>query len=415
MPARNRANSACPTPPRTPPRDRSGFALSAFARAALDAVPAHLAVVNARGEIVAVNRAWRAFARENGGGSCVGLNYLAVCDRATGEGSEQAAATARALRAVLSGKSSGEIIEYPCHTPGWPERAPAQACRWFQARITPMRHAGRRLALIAHESITEARLEQHRLRAQLDRLAQQQRFTLLAELSATLAHELNQPLAAIGAYAAGAVRSREDAERVRFALERIQAESSRASAIVQRLRGFAGRSSASNESATLDQCVRESLALIEPLAASRGVRLVRRVSNPQSSIAADAVRVRQVLVNLLRNAIEAASGRRGARVEVKARVVREKAILRVRDNGPGLAPEVRSHLFEPMTTTKPDGLGMGLALSRSIAESHGGTLEPERTTAGTSFRLTLPAARPRGTPSTTLRLTFSPATRRRAA
>lgn len=395
MPARTRANPV--RPPTGAHKPRSARPGPGFALAALDAVPAHLAVVNARGEIVAVNRGWRAFARENGGGSCVGLNYLAVCDRATGEGSEQAAATARALRAVLSGKSSGEIIEYPCHTPGWPERASAQACRWFQARITPMRHAGRRLALIAHESITEARLEQHRLRAQLDRLAQQQRFTLLAELSATLAHELNQPLAAIGAYAAGAVRSRDDAERVRFALERIQSESSRASSIVQRLRGFAGRSAGSNESATLDECVRESLALIEPLAASRGVRLVRRVLSPGARISADAVRVRQVLVNLLRNAIEASAGRTGARVELGARVQSGSAVLRVRDNGPGVAPEVRAHLFEPLNTTKPDGLGMGLALSRSIAESHGGTLELERTRLGGAFRLTLPIAHARTT------------------
>ncbi len=245
-------------------------------------------------------------------------------------------------------------------------------------------------ALIAERQRAEAEGRQH-----MQQLAQVSRALALGEMGSAIAHELNQPLAAIASYSQACARllaAGESGEEVQRAMTRIGAQAERAGEILRRLRGFIAQRDTASMAHDPSALLAEAIELARSEAAQRGVALRLASVAAMPVVQVDGVQIQQVVLNLLRNAIEAVAGLDdGARwVEVTSGVTEGGIIITVRDGGPGVAPAIAGRVFEPFFTTKAAGTGIGLAISRSIAEAHGGHLRLVPGEGGACFRLWLP-------------------------
>ncbi|WP_334158072.1 sensor histidine kinase [Oryzomicrobium sp.] len=243
------------------------------------------------------------------------------------------------------------------------------------------RTAELRAALTARDE-AEARMRHHQ--EQAEHLS---RLSILGELSSTLAHELNQPLATIGNYASSLIR-RQDAgrlapEAVREASQEIAAQAERAAAIMQRIRAFSRKRAAVREPRAPGEVAGEAVALLTGMMANAPAIEVDDRLPADATVDMDPLQIQQVLVNLLKNAADATQGLPPGRRTVTLRLApdperpEDKVRIAVIDRGPGLPDGLRERLFEPFFTTKPDGLGLGLAICHSIIEAHGGRLWAE--------------------------------------
>ncbi len=224
------------------------------------------------------------------------------------------------------------------------------------------------------------------------------RLSLVGEMASSLAHEINQPLAAILNYAHGCQRRLDNGQNpdgIRQGLDQIAVQAERAAAIVRRMRDFVRKRPSAQLDVSLDELARETLSLFEPVARRRGLLLEASLPPNLPHIRADRIQIEEVLLNLLQNAADAVAGQDEKLVALSAWTADGQAHLRVCDNGPGLSKESRARLFETFYTTKPDGLGLGLSLSRGIMEAHGGRLWAETgLDKGTAFHATLPCLPP---------------------
>ncbi|MGQ2904222.1 MAG: two-component system sensor histidine kinase NtrB [Neoaquamicrobium sediminum] len=238
-----------------------------------------------------------------------------------------------------------------------------------------------------------ARLEE--IQGELARLA---RLNELGEMASTLAHELNQPLSAIANYAQGCTRLLRDMDeavsvRMREALEEISRQSLRAGRIIRHLREFVMRGETEKAPEDIRKLVEEAGALALVGSRERGVRSVFDFEPGAEMVMADRVQIQQVLINLMRNAMDAMrdSERRNLNVRIAPGTPGE-IVVEVADTGPGVSEEVAPQLFRPFVTTKAGGMGIGLSLSKRIIEAHGGEIDVVRNeNGGATFRFTLPA------------------------
>jgi two-component system sensor kinase FixL len=227
-------------------------------------------------------------------------------------------------------------------------------------------------------------------------LVHMSRFTALGEMASTLAHELNQPLTAVTSYLNGARRLLDSGKpdvisTARDALEQAAQQALRAGQIIRRLREFVSRGDSERQAENLPKLIEEASALTLFGAKETGVR-VSFLFDPQAYyVLADRIQIQQVLLNLMRNAIEAMQEVTRRELTVSSRMIDERTVqVDVVDTGPGIAEEIRARLFEPFVTTKRHGMGVGLSISRTIAEAHGGKLWAESNPeGGTIFHLTL--------------------------
>ncbi|MFD2233617.1 sensor histidine kinase [Phaeospirillum tilakii] len=257
-------------------------------------------------------------------------------------------------------------------------------------------------------AVTGRRRAEDGLRRRQDQLESCARLSLAGEMAAALAHEINQPLSAALTYARTAGRLLDsgaaDPARLRAALAGAASQTERAGAIVRSLREFIGRGELDRRRHDLPVLVREALALVDAERQRAGIRVEVALARGLPPLLVDAVQVQQVLVNLLRNAIEALDDEAaapgatpgGGRRLLTVTAWREPGGLvavEVADSGPGLDPELAGRLFQPFATTKAAGMGLGLAICRTIIEAHGGRLwlagDSPR---GCAFRFTLPLA-----------------------
>lgn len=248
--------------------------------------------------------------------------------------------------------------------------------------------------------LTERRRMEERERRQTELMAHHSRLTMLGEVASTLAHELNQPLTAIAGYSAGVLNSLErnpqaDAAVLR-ALQRLGEQATHAGAIVQRIRDFLTRREPEREPCDIDAVVRGAVALLQRDLDRAHVAVTSRLELPDRRIVADSVLIEQVVVNLVRNAADALTERAGERrIQVATSLSADGRFARidVTDNGPGLNGRTIEQLCAPFYSTKPEGMGMGLAICRSIIEAHHGVFDAgEAFGGGARFSLTLPVA-----------------------
>ncbi|MGC4007393.1 MAG: ATP-binding protein [Pirellulales bacterium] len=219
-----------------------------------------------------------------------------------------------------------------------------------------------------------------------EELAHVSRLVTMGELAAGLAHELNQPLAALNNFAEAAIRLGVSVpnERLRNCLKRIGEQSLCASDIVRRMRSFAARKTLVREPENPNRLIQGVLDLLGNDLRQNGVALDLLFCEPAPRILADGVQIQQVVVNLIRNAIDALSdiehGKRLLRVRTHAdeRTVR----VEIADNGPGIAQEMAPLIFHPFQSTKTSGLGLGLAISRTLIEAHGGSIDARTNPSG---------------------------------
>ncbi len=247
--------------------------------------------------------------------------------------------------------------------------------------------------------LSEQRAKDAEVRHAHERLAQVARFASMGEMAAGLSHELNQPLAAIATYAQASERllAQPDAqlEDVQEALRQIASQALRAGEVIRRLRHLVGDRKTEHHCEAVNEVVEEIASLAAWDLRQSGVTLHFQLDPALPAIAIDRVQIQQVLLNLVRNGIDAMESLPQAqrRISLSTRRDRTGRIeIAVRDTGPGVAPDAVGRMFDPFFTTKPEGTGLGLAISRTIARAHHGTLgyrpsPPE-------FFLSLPAAQP---------------------
>jgi two-component system sensor kinase FixL len=269
----------------------------------------------------------------------------------------------------------------------------------MELAVGEMRSGQRRFFTGFVRDLTERQETQKRLQEVQSELIFVSRFTALGEMASTLAHELNQPLTAATSYLNGACRlldagRPDDLGTVREAVESAAAQTLRAGQIIKRLREFVARGESDRRTENLQKLIEEACALALVGARETGVRVAFKFDPRAHLVLADKVQIQQVLLNLLRNAIEAMQ--EGARRELTLATVREDADtirIDVADTGAGISPEIAAHLFQPFVTSKKTGMGVGLSISRTIVEAHGGRLWAEpRPGGGTVFHLTLRCA-----------------------
>ena len=259
-------------------------------------------------------------------------------------------------------------------------------------------HAGgRRLFTGFMHDLTEERQAQSRTQKLQAELAHISRLSALGEMGSSLAHELNQPLGAIGNYLTGSRRLLADlsgpaAAKIEGALEKAAEQALRAGNIIRRLRDFVSRRETERHVESLPKLVEEASALGLVGARERDVALRFDLDPRCGSVLADRVQIQQVLVNLLRNGLDAMADTTRRELTVSSRPTEGgMAEISVSDTGPGIGPDAAARLFEPFFTTKPSGLGVGLSISRGIVEAHGGEMHAENNAAGgATFRFTLP-------------------------
>ena len=247
--------------------------------------------------------------------------------------------------------------------------------------------------------LTEHQQTQAQLQELQSELVHVSRLSAMGEMASALAHELNQPLAAISNYMKGSRRllagsADPNMQKIESAMDRAAEQALRAGQIIRRLRDFVSRGESEKRVESLSKLIEEAGALGLAGAREQGVQL-RFSLNPEADLVlADRVQIQQVLVNLFRNALEAmAQTQRRDLIVRNARVADDMIEIEVSDSGTGFHDDVKPNLFQTFFTTKETGMGVGLSISRSIIEAHGGRMWAESNAAGgATFRFTLPAA-----------------------
>jgi len=268
----------------------------------------------------------------------------------------------------------------------------------MELSVGEMRSSNQRYFTGFIRDLTERQKAESRLQELQSELVHISRLTAMGEMASTLAHELNQPLSAIANYLKGSRRLLETNpdERstvVRDAMDKAADQALRAGEIIRRLRDFVARGESELRVESIKRLVEEASALALVGAKDRGIR-VRFVFDPTIDLVlVDRVQVQQVLLNLMRNAIEAMEESQNRELVVSAMPAKDNMVaIGVADTGHGIAPDVSAQLFQPFFTTKRHGMGVGLSISRTIVEAHGGQIGVEpNPIGGTIFRFTLRA------------------------
>lgn len=254
--------------------------------------------------------------------------------------------------------------------------------------------AGQRLFTGFVRDLTERQSTERRLHELQYGLLHVSRVRSMGQMAAALAHELNQPLTATSNYIRAALRllavPEPDLERVRQAMNRAVEQTRRSGEIIRRLRAFVARGEVARQSESIVKLIEEASGLALIGAKERGVKVQIGMDPDLPQVLVDRVQIQQVLLNLIRNALEAMDNCAARELTLAASVHAGHVLVSVTDTGKGIPPEIEARLFQPFVTNKPEGMGIGLSVCRTIVEAHGGRLWMEPSPAGGSvFHFTL--------------------------
>lgn len=267
----------------------------------------------------------------------------------------------------------------------------------MEVQLGEMRWEGERFFTAFIRDLTERQYTEMRMQELQSELAYMSRLTAMGEMGSTLAHEINQPLTAIASYlkGCGLLLDRMEGDQVamiKTAVDEAAEEALRAGEIIRQLREFVARGESEHRVEELQRLIEEASALGLVGAKEKGIQVEFDFLSNCPHVIVNRVQIQQVLINLLRNAVEAMHGIQNRSLTIRTRLVQDSAMVQisVQDTGSGIAPEVLSKLFKPFTTTKKSGMGVGLSICRTIVESHGGKIWADSTPGeGTTFHFTL--------------------------
>lgn len=274
------------------------------------------------------------------------------------------------------------------HRYAWPDGRQA----WLEMRAFPSRD---RLAIF-YRDVSDRKATEEELQRTQSELIHASRLSAMGAMAATLAHELSQPLAVVANYLASARRlmagmPAAEAREARQAVDAAMRSNTRATEILTRLRDFVAKGRSVTETHDIQSIIADVSVLVLPHAQREGVEIQFRLDRYAKWVKADAVQIQQVLINLIKNAIEAMEQTEERRIVISTAPANGNVEIAVEDTGPGFDEHIRDELFTPFCSGKQEGLGVGLSISRTIVEAHGGTLAGEsHGKGGAVFRFTLP-------------------------
>jgi PAS domain S-box-containing protein len=301
--------------------------------------------------------------------------------------------------------NTGEPLEFEARV----RSAATGEYRWLLARGVPMRDAHGNI-LRWHGILTDIQdrkqaEEERESRRQLEtHLAHLSRVSMMGELTASIAHEVNQPLTGIVSNGSACLRwlagDPPNVSEVREAVGDIVRDGKRAAEVIARIRALSRRTPLPSENLNLNETIREVLVLVEDKAKRDGVRIRTQFAGDLWPVSGDRVQLQQVVLNLVMNGIEALSSvdqRARELLITTANIDGNQVLVTVKDSGPGVDPDAIAKVFEPFYTTKSGGMGMGLFICRSILQNHGGRLWASANDGpGATFQFSLPKHREEG-------------------
>ncbi len=376
-----------------------------FYQAVVDALPSHVAVLDRRGTIVAVNRAWRVFAVENGLPPQLqwrGVSYLGACRRSHEDGASTICA---GIEAVLDGSRLRFEQEYPCHAPDGPQR-------WFRLNVLPLCVDHEDYALVLHTNVTHRHIEVEQLGDERNRLEdeirQLQKMEAVGRLAGGVAHDFNNLLMGISGTASVALRRCAPDEPVRFALDQIRNAAAAGTAITKQLLAFSRKRLGHATPQGLDAAILRNEGMLRHML-GEAIDLDVTVRCPECAVVCAEGELEQILMNLVVNARDAMPD--GGRISVRTSRVSlapdqarpgelppgPYCVLVVQDEGRGMDATTRARIFEPFFTTKDQasgsGTGLGLSTVFGIVRRARGHIEVDSEPGrGSLFRLYLPYA-----------------------
>jgi two-component system sensor kinase FixL len=360
--------------------------------AILASLSSGVAVLDRQGRVIAVNESWTRFGSECLAGYAgveVGAQFLEVCRQSARECTPHSSEVLAGIEEVIKGVGQGFAFEYFLPTPN--------GDRWFAVSVVPLNRPGGG-AVVSHTDVTEPKRAEVQAERSRQELAHFTRVSTMGELTASLAHELRQPLTSIMANAQAARRfldsASPDLSELRNALADIIADDQRAAEVIQHLRDMLSKGELRPTRLDLNEVIRFVTRLLNSDAVIRKVVLALELAPIPVVVIGNRVQLEQVVLNLLINAMEATGeASEGDRtIVVRSEANGKDAIhVAVQDAGTGLRAGIHERIFEPFFTTKPTGMGMGLSVTKSIIEAHGGAIWATNNPArGATFHFSLP-------------------------
>jgi signal transduction histidine kinase len=351
---------------------------------------APVAVLDRQGTVLLVNQAWQQSAHDESApllaGVQPGINYLELCRRAAAGAAGDLRPVPERLQAVLDGRRDGLIVEW----------ASPSGEHWNELHVEPL--PGGSGGVLWHRDITSRKHQEAQTQQRYQEEERVGRMLMLGELAAALAHELNQPLAAILTNSQAAQRfltaDNPDLAEVVEILADINEDDKRAVAILNRIRAMMRGSEPELLPQNVNELIRDIVGPLREEARRRAVSIALELDSTEPWVNGDAVQLQQALSNLVRNALQAmeTTPRAQRLLTIRTRTTAEGTVeMEVQDRGEGIPEDRVDQVFRPFYTTKSTGMGIGLAVTRSIVELHSGRLWATNNTGrGATFHLALP-------------------------